>query len=159
VYLNPDRRGPSLDADAARLLRSLRTSGRGADLANVGDSIMLPTEVPLSPLRVVGRTFGEDFAASLDAVPPGEWAGPVRSGYGLHLVYVEERRPARAPELDEIKDVIARDFMSDRRKRQLESMYARLLERYAVRIEMPAPDGADGAGASPGGPAPAPAAP
>jgi len=137
VYLNPDRHADSLDADADRLLKRLKTAGDAADLSDVGDSIMLPAEVPLSPLRVIGRTFGEDFATSLDEVSPGAWTGPLRSGYGLHLVYVRERRPGRSPDVDEVKDALARDFVSDRRKRELESLYARLLERYDVRIEMP----------------------
>jgi len=111
---------------------------------------MLPTDVSLSPLRVVGRTFGQDFAASLDEATPGEWTGPLRSGYGLHLVFVQARRPGRAPELDEVKDAIERDYLSDRRKRQLESMYARLLEQYDVRIEMPdTTEAAAGSGEAP----------
>jgi len=151
VYLNPDRRADSLEADAARLLKKLKAAGDSADISDIGDSIMLPAEVPLSPLRVIGRTFGQDFATSLDEVAPGAWTGPLRSGYGLHLVYVRERRPGRSPKLDEVRGALERDFVSDRRQRELESLYARLLERYDVRVEMP--DATQSAASPSGGPA------
>ena len=40
--------------------------------------------------------------ANLPKQPAGHWAGPVRSGYGLHLVLVREIKPGKAPELAEV---------------------------------------------------------
>jgi hypothetical protein len=137
VFLSPDRRRDSVEEDAERLLRRLQAQGADADIEDAGDSIMLPAEFELAPLTVASRMFGNDFANHLAELQPGEWTGPVRSGYGLHLVYVRERTEGREPELDDVRDAVARDLLTSRRKKQLERMYERLLEQYDVVIEMP----------------------
>jgi hypothetical protein len=143
VFLSPDRRGEAVETDAERLLRRLESLGPGADIERLGDSIMLPAEFELAPLTVASRMFGNDFAGRLDEIEPGRWTGPVPSGYGLHLVLVRERIEGRAPGLDDVRDAVARDFLTSRRKEQLESMYERLLEQYDVVIDMPEPEPAE----------------
>jgi hypothetical protein len=137
VFLSPDRRGDTLERDAKRILQRLQAEGPDADITRLGDSIMLPAEFDLAPLNLASRTFGAEFARRLAEIEPGRWVGPVPSGYGLHLVFVRERLPGQAPELDDVREAVARDLLTSRRKEQLESMYERLLERYDVVIDMP----------------------
>jgi len=143
VYLNRDRRGASAETDARAILSRLEAQGPEAPIDGVGDASMLPVEFELEPLREVARTFGETFADALLALPPGRWSGPVESGYGLHLVLVRERIDGARPTLDSVRPQVERDYMSDRRRRQLESMYERLLGKYTVVFERPdeAPQG------------------
>ena len=61
------------------------------DPSQLGDVTMLPHEFPLSSADEIARAFGNDFAQQLARLQHGRWAGPVTSGYGLHLVYVRER--------------------------------------------------------------------
>ncbi len=147
VFLSPDRRGDGMEADAQKLLRQLESLGPDADVARLGDSIMLPGDFDLAPLTVAARMFGNEFAGQLVEPELGSWVGPVPSGYGLHLVLVRERIEGREPELDDIRDAVARDLLTSRRKEQLETMYERLLEQYDVVIDMPEP--ADAGGADP----------
>ena len=42
--------------------------------------------------------FGTVFTDGLKGLEAGRWAGPVESGFGLHLVWVDDRVPARAPQ-------------------------------------------------------------
>ena len=85
-------------------------------------------------------------------IAPGRWVGPVRSGYGVHLVYVRERAGGRTPTLEEVRPVVERELLAARRKRQLDAMYDSLLERYHVTIERPAEEGANRAASSVPGP-------
>jgi parvulin-like peptidyl-prolyl isomerase len=98
---------------------------------------MLPQEVAPAPLSDVERAFGADFAARLGPLAPGQWTGPVESGFGLHLVLVRERTEGRRPDLAEVRAAVEREFLADRRKRQLAATYERLLAKYRVVIERP----------------------
>ena len=137
VFLSPDRRGDQVEGDAKALLAQLSRAGADADIETLGDSIMLPSDFELGPLTIASRMFGNEFAVSLVELEPGQWTGPVASGYGLHLVYVRERMAGREPALDDVRDAVSRDLLTSRRKEQLESMYERLLEEYTVVIDMP----------------------
>jgi len=135
LYLSPDRRGASLEGDARRLAEQLSRSGPEVDVERMGDRIMLPHDIPRTTRSEVARLFGDDFADALLKLDTGRWTGPVRSGYGLHLVFVKERVEGRQPALADVRQLVERDFTSDRRRRQLDVMYGLLLERYRVVVE------------------------
>jgi hypothetical protein len=139
VYVSPQRRGASARGDAEKLLVQLRAKGKDAAIDRLGDASMLPVEQPLGPLRDASRSFGESFAQELMKVEPGQWAGPVESPYGLHLVLVRERVGAATPQLSEIRPMVEREVLAERRKRDLDTLYERLLQKYTVTIEMPKP--------------------
>jgi hypothetical protein len=153
VYLNPDRRGAATEIDGLRLLERLKAAGPDADLGSLGDSLMLPNELERSTRTEVARQFGEDFADAVVKIEPGRWTGPVRSGYGAHIVFVRERVEGRLPSLDDVRPLVEREFTSARRKRELDSLYQKLLERYRVSFEKLPDDAkaADAAGAQPAG--------
>lgn len=134
VYLSPDRRASSMEADGQRLLERLTAGGPRMNIATLGDALMVPNDVELTTRADVARMFGEEFADAVLKVEPGRWVGPIRSGYGQHLVVVTERQDRRMPSLAEVRPQVEREFMSARRARQLSQMYERLLERYRITM-------------------------
>lgn len=138
VFVSPDRRGARALAEAEKLLERLRAAGPEAD-AGLGDPTTLPGELPLGPIREVSSIFGDGFARAVEALPPGQWAGPVRSSYGLHLILVRERVPGRSPDLATARREVEREVIAERRRQALDALYQRLLTRYSVTIERPSP--------------------
>jgi hypothetical protein len=134
VYLSHDRRGDAVDADARAALAKLDAQGPDADISRLGDPLILPQDVALSPRSEIARLFGEPFADRLLEAEPGRWVGPIESGYGSHVVYVQRRETGRTPRLAEVHDAVARDWELARRKETLEAAYRKLRERYDVQI-------------------------
>ena len=144
VYLNPDRRA-NVEADARALLAQLQAAGPETDLAGFGDSLMVATnDLQLSPVSDIGRLFGEQFGRQIVDLEPGRWQGPVKSGYGLHLVYVTEKEPARLPELAEVRNQVEREWIFARKKEMQEAMYKKLMEKYTIIIEQTSEPGGKG---------------
>ena len=140
VYVSVRRGGASAPVEAQRLLARLRAAGPDARIDALGDASMLPRELPLGPLSEVTRAFGTEFAARIDAIEPGRWTGPVESPYGLHLVLVSERVAAAPPALADVRPLVERELLAERRGTQLQALYERLLQKYTVTIEMPKDD-------------------
>ena len=70
---------------------------------------------------------------------------------------VPERLVPEPPVLADVRPLVEREFLAERRKAQLEALYERLLRKYTVSIEMPkAEDGKPAAGAQAQEVAPAP---
>jgi PPIC-type PPIASE domain len=136
VYLSPDRRGEDAWGDAERLLVALDT-GR-SDPAAAGDPFLLEQDYRELATQDVERLFGGAFAGQVAELPVGRWSGPVESGYGLHLVLVRERKPARLPDLDEVRDAVANEWRAVRQEEANRAFYAGLRAGYEVTVERPA---------------------
>jgi hypothetical protein len=139
VFFSPGTRGATLDADAAAGLAALRT---GRAPAEVGDSTPLRESYDGAPREQVAVLFGEDIAVALFGAPPGDWAGPFRSDFGLHLVRLRSRSAERLPPYEEIETRVAEEFGAQRRLDANERAYQEMRALYEIVIETPAPSSA-----------------
>ena len=134
IYLNPERRGDKVDENAASILSALQ-SDPSLDPASLGDTTLLPFELGVTSKASISQTFGLAFAEEVTKAPPGNWLGPIRSTFGLHLVRVQEIRPGRIPTLAEVRGVVEREWANEKRKALADLRLAKLLKRYEITIE------------------------
>ena len=137
VYANRDRRGADTESDAKQILEALRA---GADPSQQGDRFMLQGHYALLSRDEIARELGTGFATSVFELPVGDWQGPVESGYGIHLVRVEEREEGYLPEFETVRDRVETEYTSVKRRETNEAFYAKLREGYEIVIEEPQPD-------------------
>jgi parvulin-like peptidyl-prolyl isomerase len=83
--------------------------------------------------------FGDAFTAAVDALPAGEWSGPIESSRGWHLVRLTEFHPPEPLRGNDLQVRLREDWAQaawmEMRKRQL----ADLRRNYAVDLpEWPA---------------------
>lgn len=129
VYFSPDRRGERATADARAALRRLAA---GADPRTVGDGSLLPDEMRDADEREIAAAFGAEFAASVLALAPGRWLGPVTSSYGLHLVRVISRAEARPMTFEEARPMLADEWRREHERAAKAAYFSSLLDRYRV---------------------------
>jgi peptidyl-prolyl cis-trans isomerase C len=136
IYFSTSRRGMAAESDAGRALAGLE-SGRisSARFSSLGDPFMLQSEYPLQSEQQIRELFGEEFARKLFQFDTGAWAGPIRSGYGFHLVHIGQKVSAQLPELAEVRSQVLTDFKNQRLQAASEAFYARLRKRYRVEMD------------------------
>ena len=133
VFINAAKKEdnePAL-ARARKVLEALR-SGSGDASSELGDRTLLPAELPLSSLSDIGRDFGDAFAKALTPLPEDEWAGPVSSPFGLHLVRVTGRLDGSDPPLEEIRDAVEQKWRTLKREEFQDGAYEGLRAKYDV---------------------------
>lgn len=136
VYLNTDHRRESVETDANNLLIAFK-GDPSIDASTLGDHILLEYGYTDVSMREIANMFGQQFAAAVVDLEPGGWRGPIESGYGVHLVFVDNRSDARLPELDEVGDQVRREWDNARRVEMTEKFFSNLLDRYEIVIEWP----------------------
>lgn len=137
VFLNSDQRGNAAMDEAVRLLAELSKAGNRINPDTLGDNLMLPRSFALSSISAIARLFGEPFSIEVMKIRPGQWAGPIESGYGLHLVLVSQYVESRLPELAEIRETVEREWFAAHKKELKESIHKKLRKKYTIVLEAP----------------------
>jgi len=130
VYLDPGQ--PDVERAASEQLAALRegnTVHSGAGL--------LPTSFDAASARAVDGSFGLGFSENLDALPVGQWEGPIESGLGLHLVRLETRIEGSLPNLVDIRPIVERECANENRLETRRQINEQLLNDYVVVIDWP----------------------
>ena len=141
VFIDPDKRGDATLDDAEAIKASLIVKGDAVeDPGALGDDFMLQNWYPEKDAVEIQKLFGSGFTESLVELSPGQWHGPILSGYGVHLVYVSSISEPPAPVFAEVRERVTRDWKADRGEELNEQFYASLREQYTVVIEKPDQD-------------------
>lgn len=140
VYFDPSRHG----ADLRLRLSTLEKATAPPE----GDPTLLPGSLASARASEVERTFGSTFAAAIAELPIAEWGGPVESAYGLHMVKVDAKSPAREPTLAEARTAVERDWSAKQAEELNEAFYRAVRKRYTVRLPTEAATAGGAAAAS-----------
>lgn len=135
VYFSTEKRGDQARSAAEQLLAELQ-AGRGpAALADAGDPTLLPSDMQSASPQVIANAFGSDFAAQVVEAPVGQWTGPLQSGFGLHLVRVDDRKADAMPAFEQIRPIVLREWQSEQRTQSNKVFLDSLRAKYDIRVE------------------------
>ena len=135
VYFSPDKRGKQAQGDAAEALA--KVAGQPEDssfAASVGDRFMFQDYYGDRTPSAIAKEFGPQFAVALEKLKPGSWQGPVESGYGWHLVFVDTVIPGRIPAFEEIEPDVKTAWLGDQKSTAWQKAYAEMRAKYAVML-------------------------
>jgi peptidyl-prolyl cis-trans isomerase C len=133
LYFSPDRRGERTREGATQAMAQL--SGKPADwkdAAAIGDPFMEQDYYSDRSLEDMAKLFGSNFARQVVNIKPGSWQGPIESGYGWHLVFVDSSSPSRIPAFEEIEPEIRSEWIDDQRAQAKRKTYETMRARYQV---------------------------
>jgi hypothetical protein len=94
----------------------------------------------------LGKEFGPPFAVAVAKLPPGSWQGPIESGFGWHLVFVDTAIPGRVPAFEEVEPDVRTAWLGEQKALAWEKSYKEMRAGYTVLL--PGPPGSSAAAAS-----------
>ena len=136
IYFSFDKRSMQVLQDAENVLDEIQAAPSPVVRApDRGDPFMLQYDFTLETPFEVARLFGQGFAELLFQLKANGWQGPIESGYGLHLVRINEKVDARMPELASVIDKVRTDWMFEQRQKTNKAIYEGFKGRYEIVIE------------------------
>jgi peptidyl-prolyl cis-trans isomerase C len=133
LYFSSDRHGERTREAAAKALEQITAqSGEAKDVAALGDPFMYQDYYGDRSFDDMAKLFGLNFARALVNIRPGSWQGPVESGYGWHLIFVDSSAPSRVPTFEEIEPDIKASWIADQRAQAKAKAYETMRARYQV---------------------------
>jgi hypothetical protein len=132
VFLSAARRGAALERDAAVLLAQLRAGVPPDAAPRLGDPAIAGASIGPASRAEVTQALGPDAAAAVASAPAATWLGPLRSPWGLHLVWVHERTPGRVPPLAAVRARVLHAVLAERRAARVDAAMGALRARWGV---------------------------
>ena len=144
LYFSPDRRGQRARDDAAKALVKLARQPQDAQVANsLSDPFMFQDYYRDRAPEFLGKEFGPKFAQAVAKLPPGSWQGPVESGLGWHLVFVDTVISGRVPAFEEVERDVKSAWLGEQKELAWRKAYEAMRAKYTVLLPAP-PDSAPG---------------
>jgi peptidyl-prolyl cis-trans isomerase C len=135
LYFSPDRRGQKAHDDAANALTKI--AGKPADskaAAALADPFMFQDYYGDSSEEQLAKDFGLQFATALFQLKPGSWQGPIESGYGWHLLFIDSITPGRIPAFEEVEPDVKTAWLGDQRDQAWRKAYETMRAKYTVSL-------------------------
>lgn len=135
LYFSFDKHGEAAREAAEAAIPSV--AGKlpdSPDVASVADPFMFRNYYGDATPEQMAKEFGPDFAKALFTLKPGSWQGPVQSGYGWHLIWVDSIEPGRVPAFEEIAPAVKSAWLDERFAEVKSNALREMRTRYVVSL-------------------------
>jgi parvulin-like peptidyl-prolyl isomerase len=133
IYFSRERRKDAVKDATEALARLARVPS--ADIADVGDRLLVEGEFRDVDRQTVANAFGPQFARAVFALRPGAWHGPLESGYGVHLVRVAAAEPGQQRSFADVRSQLLERWREQRQRESEARFFTRLMEKYEVVVD------------------------
>ena len=138
LYFSPDKRGARARDDAAKALAQVVGRPEGVKLPeSSADPFMFQEYYRDRAPDYLGKEFGPQFAEALEKLPAGSWQGPIQSGFGWHLVFVDTEIPGRIPDFEEIESDVKTAWLAEQKALAWDKAYKEMRAKYTVLLPVP----------------------
>src|SRR5271167_2043066 len=138
LYFSPDKRGKNAQDDAAKALAKIAGQPEDSKLAaSLADQFMFQDYYGDRAPDALAKEFGPQFVVALEKLKPGSWQGPIESGYGWHLVYVDTVIPGRIPAFEEMEPDVKTAWLAEQKATAWQKAYATMRAKYTVLLPNP----------------------
>lgn len=151
LFFGFDRRGQNAQIDAVSALAKLSGAPENSPLAkSLADPFMFQDYYGDRAPDQLAKEFGPSFAIGLFKLKPGAWQGPIESGYGWHLVWIESITPGRVPAFEEVEPDVKTAWLADQKAIEWQKAYDKMRARYVVLAPQPPPEALESEKPAPG---------
>jgi peptidyl-prolyl cis-trans isomerase C len=138
LFFSFDRRGQRAQSDAAAALEKIAGNPEDSRTAvALADPFMFQDYYGDRGPDQLAKEFGPSFALGLFQLKPGSWQGPIESGYGWHLVWIESIVPGRIPAFEEVEPDVKTAWLADQKVIAWHDAYAAMRAKYEVIVPQP----------------------
>ncbi|MCH7962330.1 MAG: peptidyl-prolyl cis-trans isomerase [Bacteroidetes bacterium] len=128
VYFSEDKRG--------NVFEDVKSALKSENPEDLGDNISLSSQYTSVSALKIARDYGSAFATALDSLPIGEWTGPIYSGFGVHIIFISEKKPAGYFTFNEVAEKVNVDYNYEASNDFRKELIASLLKNYTININL-----------------------
>lgn len=128
VYFSEDKRG--------NVFEDVKSALKSENPEDLGDNISLSSQYTSVSALKIARDYGSAFATALDSLPIGEWTGPIYSGFGVHIIFISEKKPSGYFSFNEVAEKVNVDYNYEASNDFRKELITSLLKNYTININL-----------------------
>ncbi len=134
IYIDSNKYG-GRKKDLDKILELLQHSDTNSKLEEFADAFMFPIKNSNLSKEDVARDFGRVFTNTLFTLEENLWHKAIKSGYGLHFIFVQKKQKGKLPDLEKVRTILYNDWMTQQREKTNKLFYENLKNSYNIKIE------------------------
>ncbi|HIP27627.1 MAG TPA: peptidyl-prolyl cis-trans isomerase [Sulfurovum sp.] len=137
IYFNPKEDytpHTSIEEKAQSTYLKIKDNAYNEKSTNYGNKFYKGSYFSKMTKKKVSKVFSHSFFLKLQKLPQRKWSEPINSGYGIHLVYIEEISETPLS-FTTIKSKIKNMYIIHKSQENYEKYYKDIKEKYQVIIE------------------------
>ncbi|MEW6683486.1 MAG: peptidylprolyl isomerase [Nitrospirota bacterium] len=103
--------------------------------AEPGERTLLERDYTGVDEQTVTSLFGPEFTDRVFTLQSGSWQGPVKSGYGFHLVWIDVREAAEPRPFEEVRAQVAEEWRHAQQTQANKQFFASLFKKYDIQLD------------------------
>ncbi len=135
IYIDPNKHRGTLEKDLDEMLKLLRHEDLNSTFEKFVDAFILPLKNTHLSKEEVARDFGKIFSKTLFTLEENSWHKAIKSGYGLHFVFIENKEEGKLPDLEKVRTILHNEWMTQQREKTNKLFYENLKKSYTIKIE------------------------
>ena len=133
LYFASDRPGAH-DRATAILDKISGKPAEAPDVATGADPFMFQDYYAERTPDQIAKEFGPPFAKAVFQLKPDAWQGPIESGYGWHLVFIENLEPRRVPAFTEVELDVKSAWLDQKQREVKRTAFEAMRAHYAIVV-------------------------
>ncbi len=132
VYLNPQEH-TNIDADAEKLLKDIKSLPYTNSISRLGDKFYAGNYFDGLSKKELSKSFSRFFIEELIKLPENRWS-LLKSGYGVHLVYMVDVSK-KDVFFKDVKEHVKRAYIIEKNRNAYKLFFNKIKEKYKILIE------------------------
>lgn len=103
---------------------------------NLGDKMPFPFYFKSIDESELNRQLGLNFTDELEKLEVNQWTGPIKSGFGYHLVFIADKKESAPIPFNEIQADVLRDLEYENQKKMNEMIFEEFRKNYSIEYDL-----------------------
>ena len=132
IYFNPQNHD-NVESDSRNLLKEISSLPYSLSIYKKSDTFYTGNYFKKLTRLELSKSFSRAFIKKLIQLPQHKWS-LLKSGFGIHLIYIEEMKQIDTP-FKEIKNIVKDAYIVDKNYNAYKKFYKEIKDEYKIIIE------------------------
>jgi len=135
-YFSPDKRQSALEDAKSFLTLQIRDNPNHVNKLRMTDQSHLHPYYSNASKHTIRQEFGIDFLHQIQSQASNTWLGPLSSGYGIHILYIDSIRQSTAIDFEDTIDEVRSSYEDELTKTYNRNLLNKVKDKYEIKYDL-----------------------